>query len=47
VGEYPWVHLDIAGMDLEDKEKPYIPKGAIGFGVRLFLQFLRDWCGAK
>jgi leucyl aminopeptidase len=43
VGEYPWVHLDIAGMDLEEKGKPYIPKGAVGFGVRLFLQFLRDW----
>jgi leucyl aminopeptidase len=47
VGDYPWVHLDIAGMDLEDKGKPYIPKGAVGFGVRLLLQFLRDWCGAK
>lgn len=43
VGDYPWVHLDIAGMDLEEKGKPYIPKGAVGFGVRLFLQFLRDW----
>ena len=47
VGDYPWVHLDIAGMDLEEKGKPYTPKGAIGFGVRLFLQFLRDWAGAK
>ena len=47
VGDYPWVHLDIAGMDLEEKGKPYIPKGAVGFGVRLFLQFLRDWAGAK
>ncbi len=47
VGNYPWVHLDIAGMDLEEKGKPYTPKGAIGFGVRLFLQFLRDWAGAK
>ncbi len=43
VGEYPWVHLDIAGMDLEERGKPYIPKGALGFGVRLFLQFLKDW----
>jgi len=47
VGDYPWVHLDIAGMDLEEKEQPYVPKGAIGFGVRLFLQFLRDWSGLK
>ncbi len=42
-GDYPWVHLDIAGMDLEEKRKPYIPKGAIGFGVRLLLQFLRNY----
>jgi leucyl aminopeptidase len=47
VGDYRWVHLDIAGMDLEEKGKPYIPKGAVGFGVRLFLQFLRDWSGIK
>lgn len=47
VGVYPWVHLDIAGMDLEEKEKPYIPKGAVGFGVRLLLQFLKDWSGTK
>jgi len=43
VGKTSWAHLDIAGMDWEEKGKPYIPKGAIGFGVRLFLQFLRDW----
>lgn len=47
VGDYPWVHLDIAGMDQEDKDKPYQPKGAVGFGVRLFLQFLKDWSGVK
>jgi leucyl aminopeptidase len=47
VGEYPWVHLDIAGMDMEEKDRPYIPKGALGFGVRLFLQFLKDWSGIK
>ena len=47
VGDYPWVHLDIAGMDMEEKDRPYIPKGALGFGVRLFLQFLKDWSGTK
>jgi leucyl aminopeptidase len=35
VGEYPWVHLDIAGPVWTDKDKPYIPKGATGVGVRL------------
>jgi len=43
VGDYPWVHVDIAGVDFLEKERPYIPKGATGFGARLLLQFLRDW----
>jgi leucyl aminopeptidase len=42
-GEYPWVHLDIAGPVWTDKDKPYIPKGATGVGVRLVVQLLRDW----
>jgi leucyl aminopeptidase len=43
VGEYPWVHLDIAGPVWTDKDRPYIPKGATGVGVRLVVQLLRDW----
>lgn len=40
---YKWAHIDIAGTAwIDDKDKPYIPKGAVGVGVRLFLQFLRD-----
>ena len=31
-----WAHLDIAGMDKIEKPKPLTPKGASGFGVRLF-----------
>jgi leucyl aminopeptidase len=42
-GEYPWVHLDIAGPALYKKDKPYIPKGASGVGVRLLLHALRNW----
>ncbi len=42
VGAYPWAHLDIAGAAWRAKEKPYIPKGASGVGVRLFVRFLRD-----
>ncbi len=41
-GDYPWVHLDIAGPALLSKDKPYIPKGASGVGVRLLVQFLMD-----
>ena len=41
--DVPWAHLDIAGMELNDKDQPYIPKGATGFGVRLFVELLRNW----
>jgi leucyl aminopeptidase len=41
-GGYPWVHLDIAGPAWLTKDKPYIPKGASGVGVRLLIQFLRN-----
>lgn len=40
VEDYPWVHLDIAGVAWCDKEKAYIPVGASGIGVRLLVQFL-------
>ena len=43
VGAYPWVHLDIAGPAWLTKDKPYIPKGASGIGVRLMVHFLRNW----
>lgn len=39
----PWAHLDIAGVNWEDKGEPLTPKGASGFGVRLFEQFARTW----
>jgi len=42
-GGYSWVHLDIAGPAWLTNEKPYIPKGASGVGVRLLIQFLRNW----
>ncbi|MBW2674047.1 MAG: leucyl aminopeptidase [Deltaproteobacteria bacterium] len=41
-GDYPWVHLDIAGPALLSTDRPYIPKGASGIGVRLLTQFLMD-----
>ncbi len=44
VGEYPWVHMDIAGTAWTDmKPRAYTPKGATGVGVRLLIQALRDW----
>lgn len=41
-GDTPWVHLDIAGAAWNDKEKPYLSKGATGVGVRLILNFLKE-----
>jgi leucyl aminopeptidase len=38
--EIPWAHLDIAGVASPDKDGPYTPKGASGFGVRLLLDYL-------
>ncbi|MBA7650186.1 Cytosol aminopeptidase [subsurface metagenome] len=34
VGDTPWVHLDIAGTNLSDKERTYLVKGATGVPVR-------------
>ena len=47
INDYPWVHLDIAGPALLLKDKPYIPKGASGTGVRLLVQFLMDRSGTS
>ncbi len=37
----PWAHLDIAGTATCDKDLPYCPKGATGFGVRLLVDYLK------
>jgi leucyl aminopeptidase len=42
VGDNPWAHLDIAGMAWSKEEKPYTPKGAAGFGVRLLIDYLKN-----
>jgi leucyl aminopeptidase len=42
VDSVPWLHLDIAGPSWLTKDRPYIPKGASGVGVRLMVQFLRE-----
>lgn len=39
----PWAHIDIAGTAWTKKDRPCIPKGASGVGVRLLVQFLQDW----
>jgi leucyl aminopeptidase len=42
VGDFPWVHLDIAGPAWSTKDKSYIPKGAAGIAVRLLTEYLRN-----
>jgi leucyl aminopeptidase len=42
IGDHPWVHLDIAGPAWLDKERPYIPRGASGIGVRLLIEYLEN-----
>lgn len=44
--DYPWAHLDIAGMGLADKPGNYGPAGATGFGVRLLVAYVRKLAGA-
>lgn len=41
-GHVPWVHLDIAGTAWLEKDKPYMPKGASGIGVRLLVNFIKE-----
>jgi leucyl aminopeptidase len=43
IGEYKWVHLDIAGTAILEEALPYAPKGGSGVGVRLLVSFLRSW----
>ncbi|MGA1344003.1 MAG: leucyl aminopeptidase [Hyphomonas sp.] len=41
--ETPFVHLDIAGTAWENSGRPTEPKGAVGYGVRLFDEIARQY----
>ena len=44
VGDYPFVHLDIAGTAWVDRPaRPYHSMGGTGVGVRLLIEFLRNY----
>ena len=45
--ETPFVHIDIAGTAWESIGRPTEPKGAVGFGVRLFDEIVRRDEAAK
>jgi leucyl aminopeptidase len=38
--DYPWIHLDIAGVSFSGSESNYLPKGGTGTGIRLLLHYL-------
>jgi leucyl aminopeptidase len=41
--DYPWAHIDIAGTAFATSPSHYTPKGGTGVGVRLTLEFLRQF----
>ena len=43
IGNYKWVHLDIAGTAILEESKEYIPRGGSGVGVRLLTEFIANW----
>lgn len=45
--DYPWAHVDMAGIEAGLSDIPYIPKTASGYGVRLLTEFVRQWAGAR
>lgn len=40
---YPWAHIDMASMSFSEEDKPAQPKGATGYGVRLFVALAEGW----
>ena len=37
-GDLPWIHLDIAGTAWADENKPFMPKGPTGVGLRTLVE---------
>ena len=43
--EIPWAHLDVAGVAFADSDRPCVPRGGVGFGVRTLLRYLLEVAG--
>ena len=43
VGDTPWAHIDIAGVEEDKKDRDLSRKGATGFGVRLLNHMLKHF----
>lgn len=39
--DQPWAHFDIAGVDYKEEDRPTIPMGYSGWGVRMLDEYLR------
>ena len=45
-GKYPWAHIDIAGTSMNvSNPTDYMTPGANGYGVRLFVELLKNMYG--
>ena len=42
VGEKKWAHLDIAGVEMFEKDTEFTAQGSSGFGVRLLITYLMN-----
>ncbi len=40
--DYPYIHLDIAGVAMFERKRDYIMKGASGYGLRLMVEFVKS-----
>jgi leucyl aminopeptidase len=47
VGDTPWVHLDIAGTFMSEKERNYMVKGATGVPVRTLINLVMSLAESK
>jgi leucyl aminopeptidase len=45
VGDFPWVHLDVAGTAYGDGKLAYLSKGSTGVPTRLFVEWVRARAG--
>jgi leucyl aminopeptidase len=47
VGDWPWVHLDVAGTAYGDGKISYLTKGSTGVPTRIFVQWVMDRAAAR
>ena len=42
VNKTRWLHIDMAGKEISEKESFYTPKGGTGYGVRTLVEFIQE-----